>query len=233
MVIKAVLGMTIAVCAACSYKGSFVDCEVACTESTGCPPGFTCSPTESLCRSGATNASCAAVLDGGVDSDADGGIDGGATSCPAAFDGAGHLFVNMEVTWEVARMHCTSLDPTPTLGVPPYVHLVVVKDAGELGQVMVLPATQSSGTWLGYTDRKLNPPSCPDPVSCAVNFRWITDEQPNFTTWASGQPDNGSGPRCAYRDSGPPDMLMHDRTCDNLRHFVCECDQFPENPDNF
>ena len=112
-----------------------------------------------------------------------------------------------------------------------HTHAGVIGRALELAQVMVLPAAQSSGTWLGYTDSKLNPSSCPDPVSCAANFRWITDEQPNLTTWATGQPDDGTGPRCAYRDSG--DGSMRDRTCTNLRHFVCECDQFPENPANF
>lgn len=61
--------MAIATCMACSYKGSFVDCEIACTPSTGCPSGFECSSAENLCRPANVNMSCSSIL-GDASSDA-------------------------------------------------------------------------------------------------------------------------------------------------------------------
>lgn len=229
MVIRTVLGIAVAALAACSYRSSFVDCELACTQSTGCPPGFMCSAAEGLCRSGATTASCGAILDGGVDGGTDGSVDDGAALCPAAFGGARHLFVNMLMEWPAAEAYCKSLDATPedTL----HVHLVVVNDAAELGQ-LTPTGTPMDDAWLGYTDSK-NPSGSTDPVTVAANFRWITDEQPapGFAPWASGQPDETTPPRCAYKSFA--DGFMHDRTCTgHTRTFFCECDSFPENPNN-
>jgi len=119
MVIKTVLVMLIAACAACSYKSSFVECEVACTESTGCPLGFTCSPTENLCRSGVTNASCAAILDGGIDSeiaDDAAAVDGSTDPCAGVIppanctkfvcDGTCHLYCTTPSNWDMAKAAC-------------------------------------------------------------------------------------------------------------------------------
>ena len=208
--------VAIAASAACSsYGGSFVDCEIACTPTTGCPPGFTCSASEGLCRSGTTAPSCAAILDGSVDS--------AATSCPAVFGSTRYLFVNTPMTWPDAEAHCKSLDSTP--GEAPYVHLVVISNAGELTQLMVLLAGAVEDPWLGYSDSKLNPGGTPN----AALFLWVTDE-PGLAMWGSDQPDHSSGPRCADRDAD--DGLMHDNSCTSMRTTLCECDQFPENPNN-
>lgn len=230
MVIKAVLVMTLVAGAACSYKSDFADCEVACTESTGCPSGFTCAVSEGLCRSGANAASCAAVLDGGVDGRVDAGvddsIDAASAACPAVFNNTRHLFVNELKEWPAARAHCTSLDPSPT--VAPYVHLVVVNDATEFGQLVPTGTPLDDDAWLGYTDSKLNPSGAPD----RAKFLWITDEQvqPGFAMWKSDQPDDTSGPRGVSKRFS--DGLMYDRTFTSLRVFFCECDEFPENPNN-
>ena len=230
--IRIVLVAVSAACAACSYGGSFIDCEVACTSLTGCPPGFTCSGSEGLCRSGATTSSCGGILDGGVDvgfdgnvdGNVDGGVDGGAPLCPAAFGGGRYLFVNMAVPWSNAEAYCKSLDSTP--GDAPFVHLVVVSNTAELGQLVVLLSGAVEDPWLGYTDSKLNPDGLPD----AAVFQWVTDEPGAVAMWGSGQPDNSSGPRCPDRDAG--DGLMHDNACTSMRTILCECDQFPEDPTN-
>jgi hypothetical protein len=234
VVIRALLGMAIAVCSACSYRGGFVDCEISCTQSTGCPPGFTCSASspggQGLCRSG--TASCSAIFDGGVDGGVDAGVDGGVDgsvdaalgSCPAAFGAGRYLFVNMLMEWSAAEAYCKSLDSTPTIA--PFVHLVVVNNATELGQ-LTPTGTPMDDAWLGYTDSKLNPGGSPDPAK----FLWITGEQSGvgFAMWQTGQPDDSSGPRCAYKNFS--DGLMHDRTCTgHTRTFFCECDQFAEDP---
>jgi hypothetical protein len=225
VVIRTVLGVAITASTACSYGGGFVDCEIACTPPTGCPAGFACSASEGRCRSGATTASCAAILDGGVDGD---GADGLSLACPAAFGGSRYLFVNMLVTWPAAEASCKSLDSTPGDGT--YVHLVVVNSAGELGQ-LTPTGTPMDDAWLGYSDSK-NPSGSADAATIAANFRWITDEQPapGFAMWASGQPDETTPPRCAYKNF--VDGLMHDRACDHTRTFFCECDAFDENPNN-
>ena len=231
--IRSVLGIAIAMSAACSYEGSFGDCEIACTPSTGCPAGFTCSASEGLCRGGAMATSCAAIFDGGLDGDIaadldnalDGGVDGG-SACPAMFGGGRYLFVNTLMEWPAAEAYCTSLDST--LGDATYVHLVIVGDAGELGQ-LTPTGTPMDDAWLGYTDAR-NPSASSDPVTIASNFRWVTDEQsaPGFAMWASGQPQETTPPRCAYKNFS--DGLMHDRTCTgHTRTFFCECDAFPEN----
>jgi hypothetical protein len=247
VVIRAALGMVIVANTACSYGVSFRDCEVACistdsqaTPGSGCPAGFTCSPSEGLCRSGAITPSCLTILDGGVDASdgggidggvgsdggvgIDGSVDGGSASCPAAFGGGRYLFVNMLVTWTMADMYCKGLDSNP--GDATYVHLVVLSDASELGllappSVCGQPADDQCKPWLGYSDGKLNGSGLtPDPSK----FLWVTDEA-GIVTWAAGQPDETEPPRCAYRDA---DGLVHDRTCDHTRSFFCECDQFPE-----
>jgi hypothetical protein len=231
MVIKVVLGIVIAASAACSYSNGFFDCEVACTSSSGCPDGFTCSVTEGLCRDGATAASCAEVIDRSADAGADSGAiaDGGASSCPAAFGGGRYLFVNTLMEWPAAEAYCRSLAATASAA--PYVHLVVINDSTELG-LLTPTGTPLDDAWIGYTDSK-SPSSSTDAATIAANFRWVTDEQaaPGFAMWSSGQPDNSSTPRCGYKSFSTG--LMHDRTCTgHTRTFFCECDQFPENPNN-
>ena len=46
----------------CSYHASFGDCEVSCTQATGCPDGFSCN-AEGLCRVSGATATCNQVLD--------------------------------------------------------------------------------------------------------------------------------------------------------------------------
>ena len=55
--------------ASCDH-GSFRDCAVSCTASTGCPDGLSCG-TEGLCRTGLTASTCNAVKDALDEVDAD------------------------------------------------------------------------------------------------------------------------------------------------------------------
>lgn len=67
MVSRAVIAALIAALG-CSYRASFRDCEVRCTMESGCPDGFSCSPSEGLCRAAGVGPSCAAILgDAGLD----------------------------------------------------------------------------------------------------------------------------------------------------------------------
>ena len=46
----------------CSYHASYGDCEITCTQATGCPDGFSCNG-EGLCRANGITATCNQVLD--------------------------------------------------------------------------------------------------------------------------------------------------------------------------
>ena len=45
----------------CSYDASFRDCEIQCTNATGCPNGFMCG-SEGLCRLDGETQNCTSVL---------------------------------------------------------------------------------------------------------------------------------------------------------------------------
>lgn len=67
MVTHAVIAAVIAA-AGCSYGATFRDCEIQCTMETGCPGGFSCSASESLCRATGETQSCSAISgDAGLD----------------------------------------------------------------------------------------------------------------------------------------------------------------------
>jgi len=140
----------------------------------------------------------------------DGGPDGGAASCPAGFTGR-YLFVNQDVAWRVAELHCKSLDPTPNDS--PFVHLAVVSTAAELVHVGQLADPEN--TWLGYTNT-------------SGSFKWISTESTTYSNWDTGEPGSDG---CAYLSTNG---FMFASDCATGTHrFVCECDQFPEDPNNF
>jgi len=71
------LAPLLALAGACSYDAAFRDCEIECTDATGCPSGFSCG-SQGLCRpTGVTAATCRlAACDGGpVDVLANGDFD--------------------------------------------------------------------------------------------------------------------------------------------------------------
>ncbi len=65
--------VAVAVVAGCSYGPSFRDCDIACTQASSCPDGFTCGP-EGFCRASGASASCDAVRDARDDVDAPPGV---------------------------------------------------------------------------------------------------------------------------------------------------------------
>jgi hypothetical protein len=65
----------------CNYHASFGDCEITCTQATGCPDGFSCN-SEGKCRADGVSATCNQVLD--APRDEPGGDDtGGGDDMPA------------------------------------------------------------------------------------------------------------------------------------------------------
>jgi len=71
------LALLACLAAGCGYHASFGDCEIHCTQATGCPDGFSCNG-EGLCRADGVSATCNQVLDAPKDMPPigdDGGID--------------------------------------------------------------------------------------------------------------------------------------------------------------
>jgi hypothetical protein len=53
--------VVLAALAGCSYNAAFADCEVSCTQATGCPDSLTCGD-EGLCREPGIEATCASIF---------------------------------------------------------------------------------------------------------------------------------------------------------------------------
>lgn len=161
-----------------------------------------------------------------VESDAGPPVDMGdsdatiATRCPSGFQGR-YAFFSMDATWEAARDFCARLDEVPDDDW--FTHLVVISDEPEL---MALSILEYEETWVGYTDIAF-----PAINAQEANFRWITDEPGHPNPWKdSGDPDSSAYPRCGYLEG---DGTVHDAPCGEGQAFMCECDQFAENPKNF
>ncbi len=94
----------------CSYGASFDDCRVsACHGPEDCPSGFTCDG-DGFCRAPGATISCAAVLDGGVDSKPGG--DGAPTRCTGTVTACATFTSNPAC---VAQTGCGWTNPTCTV----------------------------------------------------------------------------------------------------------------------
>ena len=234
--IKTVLVIVVVACAACSYKSSFGACEVGCTVSTGCPPGFACSATspgeEGLC--GATPASCA-VFDGGIDGDID---DDGPTdpcagvSIPAACAGATpfvcegtcHVYCTTPSNWDMAKAAC---EGSPGWSLTEINSLA--EDTCVDGQI-----PDGTNTWIGL--RQADGQSAVDtnwtwrhtgtaiPPTGTAFRRWESDagtgSAPNDAGGASGEDGSQQCASTSGDNSG-----WDDRECPQTISYVCE--RFP------
>jgi hypothetical protein len=219
----AVLGVAIAACAACSYYGGiFVDCEIACTPSTGCPPGFTCSASEGLCRSGATTPSCAAIFDGGPDAPGADAFD--PSVCPTTYaislpsTTSRYRLASGGLDWTHAIDACVA-DQTSPKG---FTHLVVFTKRQEQTELEAIVGD----VWVGYSDRLVE-----------GEFRATTLEPignyvaPSSPAWAFGEPNHQTtAENC---DEVILEGGLNDNNCANTRMFVCECDSYANDPSRY
>jgi hypothetical protein len=170
---------------------------------------------------------CQLVFDVDVAASVDAGADASG-ACPAVFEGQRYLYVDLLFEWIPAETHCVQLDDNPADG--KYVHLAVLNSPIEFRDLQVPPETE---VYIGLTDRRLSDGTLGRLL--AEDFLWITDEpgidtsQAMVSPWASDEPESQSpAPYCAVlRDDGQLDASG----CDSTEHpFVCECDDFAENP---
>ena len=61
-------------------------------------------------------------------------------------------------------------------------HLVTITSPEENDSVTGLARKAGKGTWIGFTDEKLE-----------GKWEWVTGEAVTFTAWGTGEPDNSDG----------------------------------------
>jgi hypothetical protein len=136
--------------------------------------------------------------------------------CPIAFGAKRYLAITQSLTWGAAQAACAELS-----GVRRYSHLAIVSTPAEAAQMPIV--TNNKDSWVGLTD-----------VKDMMTFRWITTEPTLEMPWIASQPDDpsrmqGNCGRVLADGSG-----LADGPCTtDMRPAVCECDEFPVDPQRF
>lgn len=149
---------------------------------------------------------------------ADGAPDG-ATACPASYTltissslSQYRHVTNSAIPWLNANADCVN-DGTST-------HLIVLSNETELAEIEAVTGTLER--WVGHSSR-----------ATANEILPVTDEPTTFPPasgppWAVGEP-NAETDCVAVSATGELRTL----SCGNGRTFICECDQFASDPNNF
>lgn len=152
-------------------------------------------------------------------------IDAPGPVCPVTYGNARgastYLHVATAATWTAAQAVCLSHQIT---GATKYTHLAVVSDDPERSYLYSMVSGSDGVHWLGYSDR-----------ITANTFRWVTDETgypgSGDFPWASGQPSTAAGDDCVRMTTI---VEFQATTCSAAtHHYVCECDDHPNNPANY
>jgi hypothetical protein len=147
--------------------------------------------------------------------------------CPTSYDrvGTGFYRVDAEIAAPFATAEARCEADRGDHG--SYTHLAVFANATEPTAELTRVATyafsaQTSRVWVGSSKETLGA------------FAWVTDEGPGPTNdmWSNGEPNNLPTEHCvAIHDAT---FLLHDASCPMTGYrFVCECDAYAVNHDNF
>lgn len=129
-------------------------------------------------------------------------------ACPLEFGDKRYLLITDKLTWEAAEARCAELQ-----GVRMYSHLAVIPDEAEL----LLTSAMTTEAWVGLTN-----------LQDQTSYRWITTEPVVEIPWTSGQPDRDGNCGRLYNATG-----IADGPCTEKKVVLCECDEFPVNPERF
>lgn len=141
-------------------------------------------------------------------------------NCPPGYADNNGRVIKVNTTpmqWASAQQTCLSERGNAIL----HTHLIVIGDETERSQVGALLSTPF---WIGLTAR-ITP----------GKFIWVTNETSSYPPasggpWASGEPSTSNGDDCVIQ-LGNDDF---DATiCTSLYQFVCECDAFPNQSNNY
>lgn len=160
----------------------------------------------------------------------DGAADG-PSSCPESYDlpidgsPSRYRYVADGTTWTAAQAACAADSVGGT-------HLIVFDDDGERLGLMAALATRGivASVWIGLTDRKTEDV-----------FLWVTAQEvgmPPLSTppWGAGQPDDQNGVQDCVRVVGAGSTgagLFDDGECSSVFAYVCECDGYAPEPNNY
>ena len=133
-----------------------------------------------------------------------------------------HRFVASAPNMVMAAMDCANDDKVSN---DVFTHLVVISDADELNALSAVPAREDELV-IGHND-KFSPNI----------YISITEEDPTYIPrispydepWASGEPSEAAE-RCMTIG---PDGQVYGVRCDFPRAFVCECDQYRDDPTRY
>ncbi len=166
-----------------------------------------------------------ACHEGGTDRGIDAASDDDARSCPASYiktipDTSSKYRIELApVSWEVAAADCADDGPTS--------HLVVFGSEAERAGVFTSVANGIQ-IWVGFTDRKLD-----------GSYQWITAEgaPTDAILWGTNEPDElVDAYDCArlLQNGAQYPGSFEMRSCATAgARYVCECDEFANDPSRY
>lgn len=146
--------------------------------------------------------------------------------CPSTYGGARgastYLHVATAASWTAAQAVCLSHQIS---GATKYTHLAVISDDVERSYLYSnIIGSDGMSHWIGYSDRVTE-----------GTYKWVSSETgyPGNTDapWGSGQPSTTAGDNCVYMNT-VVNFLSTSCSLGSF-HYVCECDDFPNNATNY
>lgn len=146
------------------------------------------------------------------------------SNCPPNFSQAyansQYRYFSGASSWSQALLFCKNLDdPTSTKRV----HLSVITDDIERTHIYVDVVGSASEFWIGLSD-----------LATEGTYRWVTAElvqYPIMSAWAAGEPSADIADDCVRVQAS--NTNLDSLPCATLIPFVCECDDYPNEPANY
>lgn len=147
------------------------------------------------------------------------------SGCPQGFahpyENSQYRYIAAPQTWPDALAFCHSLDdPTSTKRV----HLAVLtSDFERSTHISVVVVGSASAFWIGLSDTAIE-----------GTYQWVTAESvpyPSDASWGPFEPSEGPDDDCVrveYSNNNLDSM-----PCATTSAFVCECDDYASQPDNY
>jgi len=133
------------------------------------------------------------------------------------------LVTNTTLTWTSAQTLCLADRGIATK----YTHLLVLNNDVERGAFGTYLGNFASA-WVGYSDRKVE-----------GTFKWVTAEMQNYpgvsdAPWASMEPSADSvDDDCVYEAKSTAELFTASCSSEFLTAYVCECDAYPADTNNY
>lgn len=146
--------------------------------------------------------------------------------CPSTYVGArgvsAYLHVTTVASWTAAQAVCLSHQ---IAGATKYTHLAVISDDVERSYLYSsIIGSDGVSHWIGYSDRVTE-----------GTYKWVSTETgypgSGDAPWGTNQPSTTAGDNCVVMNS-LIDFISTNCSLGSF-HYVCECDDFPNNAANY